>query len=247
MESLLSVGVVAAGLTVIGTLQMNQMDFEKAAVTAQQHRIVHYAARRYVRDFLGGLVAKAKTGPNQVITLDLNDLTKRGYIPDFMLNNGVIRANPYGQSYQILIRAMGDGTSGPELELLTLAVGGRHLSATTVGRIVSVMGAEAGMVSQDGRSIDGAYGSWQIDTEVLPDAVRPPPNTLAALAFYRPSTGVYVNPYQVNIPAMEDRYEALPKREGSKSSPAHGADDTHTIIIGAPPPQPKSGIGLGQK
>lgn len=210
LESLLSVGVVAAGLTVIGSLQLSQIDFEKAAVTAQQHRIVHYAGRRYLRDHLGGLANKAKAAQGNIIEMDLQPMIQEGYLPNFMLNNGEIRPNPYGKSYKILIRAVDGPHDGDQLELLTLAIGGRDLSRTMTGRIVSVMGAEAGFVSSTGGSIDGAYGSWVIDLSEFPDAFRPPPNTLAALAFYRAQTGVYVNPFQVNIPAMEDRYQELP-------------------------------------
>ena len=251
-ESLLSVGVVAAGLAVIGSLQISQMDFEKAAVTAQQHRIVHYAARRYLRDFYSGLVAKAANAPGGVTNLDVSDMLERGYVPNFMVSDGALRTNPYGKSYEILIHRVGDAEKGEQLEMLTLAVGGRDISRVMTGRIVSVMGAEAGFVSMDGKTIDGAYGSWQIDLSSFPEDKRPAPNTLAALAFYRQVGGVYVNPYQVNIPAMEDRYETLPQPAGIAASAAHG-NAVQGVMI-APPPEvptpdtvpstPLSGFGV---
>jgi type II secretory pathway pseudopilin PulG len=257
LESLLSVGVVAAGLSVVASLQISQMDFEKAAVAAQQHRIVHYAARRYLRDFYGGLTAEASTSTSGVTNLDVNDMLERGYVPNFMIADGKLRPNPYGKTYEILIRRVGNAAKGEQLEMLTLAVGGRELSRTMAGRIVSVMGAEAGFVSMDGQTIDGAYGSWQIQLSDFPADKRPAPNTLANLAFYRQVGGVYVNPYQVNIPAMADRHDTLPRPAAISTSAAYG-NATQGVIIGQPeestdkpeekpalPPTPVDSTGFG--
>ncbi|MEM6902125.1 MAG: hypothetical protein AAF556_02660 [Pseudomonadota bacterium] len=211
LEGLLSVGIIAAGLAIVTTLQIGQINYEKAAVAAQQHRIVHYAARRFVRDQLGELIAATKRGG--VTEIPSGQMVTEGYLPDFMVENGVLRVNPYAQGYRILVRRTDGDKPPPTLELLTVTAGGKDLTATEVGRIVSIAGAEAGSLSLDGTRISGAYGSWDIPLGALPRQFRIAPGTLAMIAYFRQGTGAYVGNYAVNIPSRRDEYEELPVNE----------------------------------
>ncbi|MEO0393904.1 MAG: hypothetical protein AAF213_11770 [Pseudomonadota bacterium] len=211
LEGLLSVGVIAAGLAIVTTLQISQFDYEKAAVTAQQHRIVHYAARRYMRDFLGQMVGETPRGGVTEIPPGL--MAAEGYVPDFMIQNGVLRPNPYSQSYRLLVRRTDQPGDTPTLELLTVTTGGKPLSATEAGRIVSIAGAEAGTLSIDGSALTGAYGSWEIPLSALPQEYRLQRGNLAMIAYFRQGGGVYVNSYEVNLPSRVDEYEDLPEDE----------------------------------
>jgi type II secretory pathway pseudopilin PulG len=213
LEGLLSVGVIAAGLAIVTTLQVNQFQYEKAAVAAQQLRIVHYAARRYVRDKLGELLAEASTAA-RMAELSPATLAKEGYVPDFMVDQGVLTLNPYKQSYRLLVRRTDDGQKGPPtLELLTVTVGGDTPSQTAAGRVVSVAGAEAGTLSLDGQRLNGAYGSWEIPLSELPGQYRIQRGSLVMLAYFRQGKGAYVNSYAVNIPSRRDQFEELPTTE----------------------------------
>ena len=211
IEGLLSVGIVASGLAIITTLQVSQFNYEKAAVTAQQHRIVHYAARRYLRDNFGAVLAEVSRGGVTEIPPSL--LAAEGYVPDFMVQNGVLRPNPYDQSYRLLVRRTDGEKPPPTLELLTVTSGGKELSASEVGRIMSIAGAEAGGMSIDGTHLNGAYGSWEIPLREFPPEYRIGRGNLAMIAYYRQGGGVYVNSYAVNIPSRRDEYEELPTTE----------------------------------
>ncbi len=211
IEGLLSVGIVASGLAIITTLQVSQFNYEKAAVTAQQHRIVHYAARRYLRDNFGAVLAEVSRGG--VTEIPPSMLVAEGYVPDFMVQNGVLRPNPYDQSYRLLIRRTDGEKPPPTLELLTVTSGGKELSASEVGRIISIAGAEAGGTSIDGTHLNGAYGSWEIPLREFPPEYRLGRGNLAMIAYYRQGGGVYVNSYAVNIPSRRDEYEELPTTE----------------------------------
>ncbi|MBV6631878.1 MAG: hypothetical protein KI792_02465 [Alphaproteobacteria bacterium] len=215
LEGLLSVGVIAAGLAIITTLQIGQINYEKAAVAAQQHRIVHYAARRFVRDKLGELLGEtAQRGVTEILP---GRLLAEGYLPDFMVVNGVLRLNPYAQTYRLLVRRTDGNKPPPTLELLTVTDGGKPLTATEAGRIVSIAGAEAGSMSLDGTRISGAYGSWDIPLAELPPIYRIAPGTLAMIAYFRSGTGAYVDAYAVNIPSRRDEYEELPTTDAIAS------------------------------
>lgn len=209
LEGLLSIGVIAAGLAIVTTLQVNQFNYEKAAVAAQQHRIVHYAARRYMRDFFGDILAA--TPPGRVTEIPPGVMAAEGYVPDFMVQNGVLRANPFGQSYRLLARRTDSRGDTPTLELLTVTTGGKQLSATEAGRIVSIAGAEAGTLSVDGSALSGAYGSWEIPLSELPREYRLGRGNLAMIAYFRQGGGVYVNSYEVNLPSRVDENEELPE------------------------------------
>ncbi len=209
LEGLLSIGVIAAGLAIVTTLQVNQFNYEKAAVTAQQHRIVHYAARRYMRDYFGDILANTPRG--QVTEIPAGVMAAEGYLPDFMVLNGVLRVNPYNQSYRLLARRTDRDGDSPTLELLTVTTGGKPLTATEAGRIVSIAGAEAGTLSIDGRALAGAYGSWEIPLADLPAEYRLQRGNLAMIAYYRQGGGVYVNSFEVNLPSRVDQNENLPE------------------------------------
>lgn len=225
LEGLLSVGVIAAGLAIITTMQLNQISYEKAAVAAQQHRIVHYAARRYVRDKFGELLAEVAAGGMTEIAP--GRLVEGGYLPDFMIQNGVLRVNPYEQSYRLLVRRTDSGhDTAPTLELLTVTDGGKKLGPAEVGRIVSITGAEAGSLSLDHGSLLGAYGSWEINMADLPAQYRLQPGNMAMIAYYRQGRGVFVNAYAVNLPSREDEYEDLPERDQSRLFGTAGGVDS---------------------
>jgi len=197
IEGLLSVGIVASGLAIITTLQVSQFNYEKAAVTAQQHRIVHYAARRYVRDNFGAVLAEVTRGGMTEIPAGL--LTEDGYVPN--------------QTYRLLVRRTDGQKPPPTLELLTVTEGGKALSASEAGRIISIAGAEAGALSVSGTHLNGAYGSWEIPLDSFPTAYRIGRGNLAMIAYYRQGGGVYVNSYAVNVPSRRDEFEELPDRD----------------------------------
>ena len=215
LEGLLSIGVIAAGLAIVTTLQVNQFNYEKAAVTAQQHRIVHYAARRYLRDYFGEILARTPRG--RVSEIPAAVMAAEGYLPDFMVLNGVLRVNPYNQSYRLLARRTDHEGDSPTLELLTVTTGGQPLTAAEAGRIVSIAGAEAGTLSIDGRALAGAYGSWEIPLDQLPAEYRLQRGNLAMIAYYRQGGGVYVNSFEVNLPSRVDQNENLPEDNARRS------------------------------
>jgi hypothetical protein len=195
MIEMLVIVSVAAGLTVSGIRSQVQYQANiRDEVVAQQMRDVIKAAGAYILANPAG----ADSIATSVGQIRISDLQVGNYLPA-----GFQNSNPYGQSYNVLIRHVGtDGNGMPIDQALVVTTGGAAIPDGRLPQIAARVGSDGGFVASTAPTVaQGAFGGWQIDTSAF--AAAPAAGHLASSVFFNDGTVLTDALYRYPVPGTD--------------------------------------------
>lgn len=162
IELMVALVIVAALSSGIYKVLIQDVERQKAAIAAENMKIIGQAAKRYIQDNYSGILAVATATQPALITTGM--LSSAGY-----LAGGFSATNAYGHNMCVLVSELAPG----ELQALVVAEGGDAINDMDLGAMVGQLGGAGGAVYSDSPTvINGARGGWSTPVSTFDNRVN---------------------------------------------------------------------------